>query len=114
MLMLMKRHPAHPATARTNIDAVREIVAARRRKHPIRPNVRSSPRYFNRTKVWHTMITCICTSVQKSGRLKNREKSRVSKFVGEKPFPLRLEVCVGHENLRLFAGEVLASRGLRF
>jgi hypothetical protein len=96
-----------------NIEAVRKIVDAKqqdpffKRRHE--RNVKNPPLLFSRDQFWRQMIVCICTSVQKSG-----PKSRVSKFVREEPFQLRLAVCVGHENLRLFAEEILRSRGLRF
>jgi hypothetical protein len=38
----------------------------------------------------------------------------VSKFVREDPFPLTLAVCESHTNLRLYAGKIISSRGLRF
>jgi hypothetical protein len=101
--------PPHP----DHIDAVRKIVDAKRqdpffkRRHA--KNVVSPSHAFSRENFWKWMVVCICTSVQKSG-----PNSRVSQFVREEPFPLRLAACVGHEELRLFAEEVLRSRGLRF
>lgn len=96
-----------------HIDAVRKIVAAKRQdpffKRRQAKNVSSPPHAFSREDFWKWMVVCICTSVQKSG-----PNSRVSQFVREEPFPLRLAVCLGHENLHQFAEEVLRSRGLRF
>jgi hypothetical protein len=96
-----------------HIDAVRKIVEAKRQdpffKRRHERNVKNPPHHFSRDQFWNQMIVCICTSVQKSG-----PKSRVSKFVREEPFPLRLVVCVEHNNLRQFAERILRSRGLRF
>lgn len=96
-----------------HIDSVRKIVDAKRRdpffKRRHERNVNNPPSHFSREEFWRQMIVCICTSVQKSG-----PNSRVSMFVREEPFPLRLAVCVGHEDLRQLAEDVLRSRGLRF
>jgi hypothetical protein len=96
-----------------HIDAVRKIVEAKRQdpfcKRRYAKNVVSSPQSFRRDAFWKWMIVCICTSVQKSG-----PNSRVSQFVREEPFPLRLAVCAGSANLRVFAEGILRSRGLRF
>jgi len=96
-----------------NIDAVKQIVAAKRLyrffKSRHERNVANPPRQFSKDAFWRRMVVCICTSVQKSG-----PSSRVSKFVRERPFPLNLGVCEEKENLRSFAEEILRSRGLRF
>jgi hypothetical protein len=96
-----------------HVEAVRKLVDAKRqdpffkRRHT--KNVASPPRPFSPAEFWKWMVVCICTSVQKSG-----PNSRVSRFVREEPFPLRPEVCVENEKLRLVAAEILRNRGLRF
>lgn len=96
-----------------HVHAVRIIVEAKRQdpffKRRHERNVKNPPLHFSREEFWRQMIVCICTSVQKSG-----PKSRVSQFVREEPFPLRLAVCLEDENLRQLAEDVLRSRGLRF
>jgi len=95
------------------VDAVRNVVSEEKdspfckRRHS--RNVDNPPQQFRRDEFWKQMIVCMCTSVQRSG-----PNSLVSKFVREKPFPLDLETCESKDHLRLYAEEILHSRGLRF
>jgi hypothetical protein len=99
--------------ALAHINAIRKIVEARRHdpffKRRYERNVENPPSQFSKDEFWRWMIVCMCTSVQRSG-----PNSRVSKFVRETPFPLRLSVCQTQKNLRQFSENVLRSRGLRF
>ncbi len=61
---------------------------------------------FSRDAFWKEMVGCLLTTQARSG-----PNSPVSKFVSQKPFPLRYRECRDHRNLKPFVQRTLARFG---
>ncbi|MBD3228276.1 MAG: hypothetical protein GF329_08800 [Candidatus Lokiarchaeota archaeon] len=68
-----------------------------------------SPPELTKETIWKQLITCLCTSQQRSGR-----NSNVGRFIRLEPFPLRYNKCKDHENLEQYISETLSNNKIRF
>jgi hypothetical protein len=99
-------HPAH-------VTAIRQIVETRssipfcKERHKL--NVENPPQRFSQNEFWSHTVACICTAVTRIG-----PGTSFDRFFGERPFPLRLEVCEAKADLHSWAEQTLSTNGIRF
>ena len=76
-------------------------------KQRIAKNLSQQKPPISEEEFWEYLVDCLLTTQQKSG-----PKSRVTQFITTRPFPLRYDVCMSHQDDLLdFAHKLLADFG---
>jgi hypothetical protein len=89
---------------RTFIDSHRNDVFVRQR---IAKNLCPQKSPISKEDFWEYVVACLLTTQQKSG-----PKSKVTQFIATRPFPLRYDVCMSHQDDLLdFACKLLTDFG---
>ena len=61
---------------------------------------------FDRDIFWNAMISCLLTTQQRSG-----PESSVTRFICTNPFPLNLDKCMAHINIKKFVEDTITNFG---
>jgi hypothetical protein len=76
-------------------------------KQRIAKNLSKQKPPISEEEFWECLVACLLTTQQKSG-----PKSKVTEFIATRPFPLRYDVCMSHQDELLdFAHKLLAEFG---